>query len=184
MANKDVENHHRFTLTLKAEWAQVAEEEIHECPRWTSSSWPGEARADQAQFLHLPRTEGGTTPTPRAGCRSPFSPSSHHNPPTYPPLPSKSSHISCQERDLLQPVWWRPQLQTGWYFHLAPASCLLAGGFYLLVFHFVISDTDAAPLLHQNRTKITVSSKGRLPATSHLPWGPSLYPLLLLHHHL
>ena len=58
--------------------------------------------------------------------------------------PSPKS-ISCQERDLLKPAWWRLQLQKRWYFYPDPVSCLLVEGFDLLVFSFAATDTDYLP---------------------------------------
>lgn len=55
-----------------------------------------------------------------------LSPAISASPPTQPPLPSTSSHISCQKCDLLKPGCRRLQLQRGRYFYPAPASCTLA----------------------------------------------------------
>lgn len=167
---KHVENHSHFPPTVKVSWPWVGEGEINICPRRAVGSWLGGVWADQLQCLHLPRTEGAQPP--KICCHSsPFTPPLSHLLPQLSHLsPSESSPTSCQEHDLLKPAWWRLQLQKGWYLYLDPASCLLAGGFYLLVFGFVVSDTDSLP--SHIRTETSASSQDILPATRPTYPGP------------
>lgn len=120
----------------------------------------------------------GHNPHPKSPLWLPFLPTilPHAPPPNSATFPSKSSHISCQERDLLQPVWWRPQPQTGWYFYhfcLAPASCLLAGGGEMC-WYLVLSFLTQTRLPRCTRTE-TTTSKQRLPATRAAAPGPLIF---------
>lgn len=174
---KHVKIHHHFVLTKKVFRSQVAEEVIPVCSRWTLRLWPrgGLGKQIGLNFFICQGLKGTQPPLPEPAM-APFSPHHLTAPPSHEAtFPSKSSHISCQELDLLQPVWWRPQPQTGWYFYhfcLAPVSCLLAGGGGGICWYLVLSFLTQTRLPHCTRTE-TITSK--LPDTRPPTPGPLVF---------
>ena len=143
---KHVENHSHLILTIKVSGRRGRNQ-------WTTKADRGivaRRRVSSSGSTSSPAKEWRGQKPPRASCHSPFSPPSHLPAPTQSPLPSKSSRISCQERDLLKPAEWRLQLQKRWYFYpdLLPVCWLgvLFAGVLFCHFWYRLS-----PLSHQNR---------------------------------
>lgn len=160
----------------------AGEEEIDVLPRWMMGSGPGGTWVGRSGSKSSPAEEWWGHKTPRACRHSALPPLSLPPAPTQPPLPSESSGVSCQEHDLLQPAWWRLQLQKGWYFYPDPASCLPAVGFVCrcLVLSFLI------------QTRLPVTSEQRCLSPNRmccqplgqLPGGPCPSDSPLRLHHL